>query len=1321
MTEDKQRTYRGVRRFAKIVLMVAIPLFLLLTVLWHIIRSDHKLVIEQIRSTALEHLDLQVDLDGYRLEWAMPYPLIRFQLHNLSIASANHPQMPVFQANSIISEFNPWDLLTGDFQAHPLEMDSVWVYLYTDSVETKRELAERKTNPGGSDGIDWDLAELPSISVNYLDFHRRDDFKDKWQWAKFSHFEMHPRAREQGDWIVHLQSSCYFEGLVFKDGDGGFLMNTPSEIDWQFALADEGKTLQLLTSTLSVDQNTFTLQGRFQLGDPRSIQLQIVTDGVTMEEALPLLSDKVNNVLCNLQIDQPIQTEFSLDNTIVPGRKEAIEIVFATHDAAVNYKDVSMTSATLRGTFSNDCDEDGVGDPLTSCITFDQLDGDIYGVLPARLEGVISNMEDPHVEAIGQMEVDLPRLNSLLTSKGKATFATGTADVNFNYVGILRNLLDAPFEGRNIHVDGNATFKDVRLATAGNGLSSPLLSGYLSFDEHQTLLEDMDLKWMGANIRLSGRLSKLPEFFFYDDQAIISDLVLHFDRVNLDRFVGKSEKPHKTGDHALADSRRVEELCRRLAENVNGQVLIRVDELRYDTFYVNDLQTHVRLFSPRKDNQTAPYMIRLDSLTGRFMGNVPVFAGLRLSGDEIPKVNIDLDLASAVRPARLLLPKDMKISGGDARLQLAAQTTLRSFLESRGMPADLQYEGFVYFDDLSITHTALAEGITHITGPLRLNGRQLRLDDLRFQYQSSPFALNGKIDHYYSLGKEAGQKAVADLKLSGQELDLRKMDQDKNEELISPRELFRSLDPVFRQISGKVRIALDAVKTDKQSIEPFLVRAALLPDSLTDQYQLRLDSFHLGLSQGSYFAGDAVVKNPEEPCIQANLNAKLEFEQLAKLLPSEYLEMQSGKLLMDLQYQSPLHDSLNAGNYLLNAEIDGNARIENGKLFYNYRDFNFEDISGHFRFDQRALYINDLELKVNGNQLSAQGQSSDFFPFFILPDRRANITLKVTSPRFDFGEFTAPHGLGKDTLRRRRETVGRSYQRSDTTFTADTTRNTLKRTAGYIDQLLDRGTLDMSTDLEEVVYQKFKAHTVGGRITLAPDTVELHNLQMNVAEGHLAVAGHISNIVRHEPKMEISVEMDQNNVREIFRQFNDFGQQELNHKNIKGLISADLHFTADINSNYDILPASMHGDLGLKLAGGELIDLKAFRKKSGFLFRNRGLDHVILDTLELDSHIRGSDLFVDNFYLHSSSFDFGAIGRYSLGANKHTRILLTIPIRNFFQRHISTEDMRAGESERKGMNILIEARYRKGKMRMIWRPLILNKDQFKLEEEPIVE
>lgn len=1301
-----------VKRVAQLSLVVLLVLILLIGIGWKVLQSDHAYVIRKIQETALDKFNAEVQLAGYQLKWVKPYPLIELQIRGLSVATAFQPQHPFLRLNHAKSEFNPWDLLSGDFNAQPLLLDSVWIHLYEDSLHQSNLTFGKDETPEQADDLRINFSELPSVEVNYLDFHREDDYHHKWQWAKFSDTQIQPFKNQSGDWSVHLLGDCFFEGLVFKQSAGGFLMNTDSRLDVNLSLAERGQAIRLDSSFLTVDQHRYAISGQFLRSAPKRIQLQISNEGVMLEEVLPLLSDKVQAALSHIQIDQPIRATFNLNDEITQKEKGVIQVDFSIDSAQVQFKDIYMTAATVAGTYSNDCDGDGAGSQAGSCIQMHQLDGAIIGLLPSKLQGTITDLDDPQVNVLGAMDIQLPELNPLLIAKDKFTFATGRATVDFRYDGPLSKVLEAPFDEQSIKLAGEANFEEIALETTKTSPPSPILSGRLTFNDQQTTLDDICLDWMGSDLQLSGQVSNFPEFLFYDDQPLISDLTLSLDQLDLGIFIGTNSdnKPGKA--EQPMDVKRLERLTQRVANNLNGQLRIKVGKLLYDTLFATNLSTQLRLYSRQNPQFKDSSMIRLDSLTASFMGKTPIYAALALSREDLPNLSVSLNLPRLIEAAPDLLPPSVQVSEGRADLQMDAKLPLRSLFQSDRLMADLRYSGRLYFDQLELKLQGSSRPIKELTGPLILGHERLVFDQVRFLLGGSPYQVTGQVRNHFRRGKGDSQKAIVDLRIHGQYFDLRPAEKpaakNVSNEAPSPPDMFRSLKNIFQYSTGQFHITLDSLITEKRKIRPFMLQAQLIPDAdHQGRHQLVVDSFDLGFGGSNHVMGHARIINPDQPEIKAQLRANLGFDQLAKLLPSQYVELQEGYVNLELQYTSPLYDTLNAENYFLKAQIDGKADLVNGKIFYNYRDFTFDEIFGSLSFNQRTLYIRKLDLRVNDNRFVARGQSTDFFPFFILPDRKAHIVLDVASPRFDFGNFTAPHGLGKDTLK----------TQSTVATKPDTAQSTLQQTAGYIDQLLDRGALEMTTNFDIVVYDKFIAREVYGNVVLEPDTVLLRKLRMHVARGTFTLDGSISDIIRHQPKVALQINLDQNDVREVFRQFENFGQDRLSHNNLEGVISADIQFKADINSNYDIMPESMYGDIQLKLAGGQLIDLEALNRMSGFLFRNRGLDHILIDTLNVTTHVRGQDLYVDRFYLHSSSFDFGALGVYSMASDDRTRVLFSFPIRNLFRRHISHAEMRKGNSERRGINILIDARYKDDKLRLRWKPFPFGMKKYRLNEE----
>ncbi len=1300
------------RRMARLLLWSLLLLLLLSVIAWYSFRSDNAFVIRKVEEMVQEKWNARLILEGYQLSWAQPFPLLKLQLNGLNMAKAAAPQRPVLRFNQAVSSIHPWHLLTGRFQPQPLQFDSVWVHIHKDSLNrsnltfnTNRQSAStpKPTKAGKSR-----LAQLPELQANFLDFHYQDDHRNKAHRARLSELLIRPQKKSQQAWAMRLTGNSHFEGLTFKQKDGPFLQNTVGDIDLQLSRSLDGQSFHLFPSTLKVAKDVYHLQGQLMRADTNHMHLEIRHEGVKMKDVKPLLSRKIQEILKDIKIDQPLHSSFTLDRLMVPGVKAAIRVDFETANTGIQLKSTRMARAKLRGYFSNDCDGDGIGHSSSSCVVVHQLDGDIFGIIPARLKGQITRLKNPQLEATGQVDVHLTQLNSMLAPRGKATFIDGHALVDFTYAGRLVDIIEAPFDERYTQLNGQATFEQVQLELDKRQKPFPALSGQLSFNEHRTLLKELKLRWLGSNLRLTGRLSNLPEFIFYDDESFKSDLLVHFDRLDMNQFIDKNDpSARKPSTNQQADQskkiERLEKILRRVATNINGEIRVRIDELFYDTLFAHEVSTTFRFFSPLRAEFADSSIIRMQQLRAQFMGKTPVQASLEVTQDSVPDLLLDLRLPTIVPVADIWLPSSVQLVGGSASLEVSTALPLRSLLEKERLLSDFRYRGNVQFDQLEAEAQQFSWPLKKIEGPLFFDNHQLRFDSLRFQYEGAPFLLNGTVDEYAFFKKGHTPKARVAFQLKGSYLNLRPRGGEEKEENAegnsrSPARLFRSLDTVFQHATGKIELRLDSIATAGETIQPFYAQLRLIPERLaTEKYQLVIDSFRFGFGGRDLIRGRSRIFDWEKPKIEASLQAQLSLRQLGKLLPSEYLEMQGGYMNLKLKYLSRLHETLNARNYLLNASMNGLVELVKGKLYYNYRGFQFDNIFGHFSFDENQLLIRDLDLEINGNRLFAHGHSSEFLPFFILPDRRAHIEMSMASPRFDFGAFTAPHGLGKDTVEM-----------------ADTEPSGFNM--GYIDRLLDKGSMNMDVDFKELIYNKFKASQLTGNISLQPDTVQLSGVKMNLAKGHFAIDGSITDVVRHRPKMQVAFQLTENDVSDIFEQFEDFGQNHLKCQNIEGFTSADISFSADINSNYSIIPETMYGDMRVKLAGVQLIELDALRKITGFLSRKRQLNHIYIDTLETLSHIRGTDLYFQKFILHSSSFDFGVEGVYSMGANKRTRLLFSVPLSNLFRRHLTLAEMAEGAARRKGLKVHIEARHKKDRLRFRLKLPMLGRKKYRLEE-----
>jgi len=1305
--KSKQHFIHIGKKLAKFSLLILLLLSIVLAISWCIFSKDHPYIIQKIKTKAFEKFNTAIDLESYELVWGNSFPNIQVKVEGIQIANQSPAAIPILKINTATTQLNLWKLKSGIYDAQPIFIDSIWVHIHRDALGNKNTQFKKNDtstknknteNPKVSSSSTF--LNFPKLNINFLDFFNQNIESNKWQRAQLLHPDIQLEQNTIDKIEFQLQSDCHFDGLVFKDKEGGFLLNQNGKLKVQVQILENKKHVNLKNSSLEVDKMKFNLAGDFYQADTNRLFLQIQTDAVKMKEVLPLLSKKINYVLRDIKIDQPIQADFSIDKYLISGRRELINLDFATNNASLKFQKTTMTSTTLRGNFSNDCDKDGIGDFKNSCLTVHQLDGDIFDILSTQLKGKITRLNNPLVEVDGKMFFGLPSLNTLLAANDKMTFTNGHATVKYQYQGVLDNLLKSPFDEQEIKLQGDAQFYDLTVKTDNRYAPSPSLSGLLSFDENQAILDDILLDWMGSKIAISGQVGNLPEFLFYEEEALNTNLKLHFDQIDFETFIAATPEKTKINQERPMTAKSTERLFRRLASSINGKIQLQVDSIFLDTLFLTKLQSRFRLLTPRRPEFIDSSMIRIDKLTAKFMGKTPVFIDMGLTRDSITDLWVKLNLPSAVQPANFFLPKNIELSQGEANLNIYANLPLRTLFEPKKLMSKIDYRGQINFKEIEILTGATTLPIRKLSGPLVFDKQQIDFDSLRFFYEASPFLLVGDIQNYYTFQNQNNTKGKLDFKIKGDFLNLKKKkntDESKpstasQKAILSPVLIFKNLDTIFQFATGKIDLQLDSILTNQLTIYPFLLQAQLLANkNFGDQYQLVVDSFNFNFGKKNSVKGHAIISNPEQPLLAANFKTNMKFNQLGKLLPSDFIEMKDGYFVMDMDYQSQLYDTINAENYISKAKIDGTAEIVDGKIFYNYRDFEFDNIYSHFSFDEKAISIRDIDLKVNNNRIFGSGESKDFFPFFIFPNRRVHLEMKLTSPFFDFGNFTAPHGLGKDTL---------LVVLQDTSTTAE---EIMVNAGTLIDQLLEKGAIEMTTDIKKLVYQKFLAKNISGKVLLQTDSVQLENLIMDVADGSFALDGLISNVAMHRPILEIKMQMKENNLKEIFRQFEDFGQKDFGYKNLKGDASAELLFKTKINSNYAILPETMQGDLQLKLIGGQLTDLAFFQKMPKFIYRKRKLDNIYIDTVETNIHIRGNNFYLEKSYFRSSPFHFNIQGVYNLANPLDTRILLSIPFSNLYKKHFTAEEIKSKTAQRKGFPILIEAKYKNDKIKFRWK------------------
>ena len=133
----------------------------------------------------------------------------------------------------------------------------------------------------------------------------------------------------------------------------------------------------------------------------------------------------------------------------------------------------------------------------------------------------------------------------------------------------------------------------------------------------------------------------------------------------------------------------------------------------------------------------------------------------------------------------------------------------------------------------------------------------------------------------------------------------------------------------------------------------------------------------------------------------------------------------------------------------------------------------------------------------------------------------------------------------------------------------------------------------------------------------------------------------------HKPVHQLSVNSYFRNVEinEVFKSFNNFGQEFLTHKNIAGSISGDSKFFATLNNDFSINASEIVSENSFVIENGELIDFQPLIELSRFLKIDK-MDHIHFSNLSNTILINNSTITIPQMDISSSALNLQASGTH---------------------------------------------------------------------------
>jgi len=415
------------------------------------------------------------------------------------------------------------------------------------------------------------------------------------------------------------------------------------------------------------------------------------------------------------------------------------------------------------------------------------------------------------------------------------------------------------------------------------------------------------------------------------------------------------------------------------------------------------------------------------------------------------------------------------------------------------------------------------------------------------------------------------------------------------------------------------------------------------------------------------FKADSIqITDLKDPIFTGKFKAGFPLSQLNKIFGGNTFQFNEGTADLDLVYRAPFNQLDSGKRY-----INGTVKVQNGQASYKPRNLLFKDIRLVMDFRGEDLYLQNLKVKSGSTSLSMEAVLKNFSNFYYTDPQKILIDWKVKSPNVNLNEFMV--FLGK--------------RKSGSNYSSRSKKSTLSMSEN-LERMLEQASMNMDIDVDKVVYKNFRGSDLRTNITLKQSGILINRLSLNQGGGSLSISGDIDqsgSLNRFNVKSLIT----NVNVENLFHAFDNFGQNAITDKNLRGTFYGGTSISGSMYDNGKIVPRSFKGTVNFDIRNGALVNFEPMEKVGAFAFPNRDFSNISFLNLKNTLTIQGDRVIIPPMEISSSVLKIFLEGVYSF--DKGTRMAMKIPLRDPRKDELLDRSGQKKERNQKGIVINLRA------------------------------
>ena len=409
------------------------------------------------------------------------------------------------------------------------------------------------------------------------------------------------------------------------------------------------------------------------------------------------------------------------------------------------------------------------------------------------------------------------------------------------------------------------------------------------------------------------------------------------------------------------------------------------------------------------------------------------------------------------------------------------------------------------------------------------------------------------------------------------------------------------------------------------------------------------------------------IINLQKPVLTGRFKSKFPLTRLTHIVGAHLFEFTKGEAEVDLEYAGTWNPKDTVPGF-----VNGIIQIKDGAFTYVPRNQTFQQCLATLDFTGQDLYFRNIRLQSGSSAVTMEGNIRNILNFYFAAPEKITLDWSIHSSMINLNEFQSFFG-------KRRKHVSKKHP----------VHHAKPRIMKQLDVVLEACSVNMNVALEKVKYRQFTAGNVKANIQLSQTGVKLDNAVLQAAGGQINFNGAIFNASNGNDRFTVDARVNKVQVDQLFRAFENFGQDGIQAKNLKGVFSATAKIGGGMKEDASIKPHTMFGSVTFDLNKGALVGFEPLEKLGKFIFRKRDMSNITFENMHNTLDIKGSKIVIHPMVIASSVLNIQLEGTY--GMPKGTDIQMKVPLRNPKNDELAGDAVELTKKQKKGIVVNLRA------------------------------